>query len=105
VSHLGTDGKLVLDETGNVRHVTMMEKMLALLLAKLANFVPDGGIWMNTQRPEWNDANNALVGKGISVVTAAYLTRFVTFWQTQLAHTSETVCRQRDVGDAVPPIA
>jgi hypothetical protein len=90
VSHLGTDGKLVLDETGNVRHVTMMEKMLALLLAKLANFVPDGGIWMNTQRPEWNDANNALVGKGISVVTAAYLTRFVTFWQTQLAHTSET---------------
>ena len=32
------------------------------LLAKLSNFVPDGGIWMNTQRPEWNDANNALGG-------------------------------------------
>ena len=86
VAHLGTDGKLLLDETGHVQHVTLLEKMLVLLLAKLANFVPDGGIWMNTQRPEWNDANNALVGKGISVVTAAYLTRFVTFWQGQLAH-------------------
>ena len=33
------------------------------------------GIWMNTQRPEWNDANNALVGHGISVVTLGYLRR------------------------------
>ena len=42
----------------------LAEKLLTLLLAKLVNFVPEGGIWMNTQRPEWNDANNALVGKG-----------------------------------------
>jgi len=34
---------------------------------------------MNTQRPEWNDANNALVGKGLSVVTLAYLRRTVAF--------------------------
>jgi hypothetical protein len=40
---------------------------------------------MNTQRPEWNDANNALVGKGISVVTTAYLRRSIAFWQEQLA--------------------
>jgi hypothetical protein len=40
---------------------------------------------MNTQRPEWNDANNALVGKGLSVVTVAYLRRFIAFWQEQLA--------------------
>ena len=33
---------------------------------------------MNTQRPEWNDANNALVGKGLSVVTLAYLRRALT---------------------------
>jgi hypothetical protein len=38
-------------------------------MTKLSNFIPGGGIWMNTQRPEWNDANNALVGNGISVVT------------------------------------
>ena len=84
VSHTGTDGKLLLDAVGNVIHVTMVEKMLVLLLAKLANLVPEGGIWMNTQRPEWNDANNALVGKGLSLVTAAYLRRFIAFWHTQL---------------------
>ncbi|MCK7481714.1 MAG: hypothetical protein M0C28_34500 [Candidatus Moduliflexus flocculans] len=50
-------------------HANLAEKLLTLLLAKLVNFVPEGGIWMNTQRPEWNDANNALVGKGLSVVT------------------------------------
>jgi len=36
---------------------------------------------MNTQRPEWNDANNALVGNGVSVVTLCYLRRFVTFFK------------------------
>ncbi len=36
---------------------------------------------MNTQRPEWNDANNALVGKGLSVVTLCYLRRFIVFWR------------------------
>jgi hypothetical protein len=51
--------------------------LLTLLLAKLVNFVPEGGIWMNTQRPEWNDANNALVGKGLSVVTLCYLRRYI----------------------------
>ncbi len=34
---------------------------------------------MNTQRPEWNDANNALVGKGLSVVTLGYLRRYIAF--------------------------
>jgi hypothetical protein len=41
--------------------------------------VLDGGIWLNTQRPEWNDANNALVGTGVSVVTLAYLRRYLVF--------------------------
>jgi hypothetical protein len=76
---------LLLDPAGEVIHVTMVEKLLVLLLAKLTNLVPEGGIWMNTQRPEWNDANNALVGKGLSVVTAAYLRRFIAFWQQLLA--------------------
>jgi hypothetical protein len=60
-------------------HANLTEKLLTLLLAKLVNFVPEGGIWMNTQRPEWNDANNALVGKGLSIVTLAYLRRTVVF--------------------------
>ncbi len=46
--------------------------------------MPDGGIWMNTQRPEWNDANNALVGRGLSVVTLAYLRRYLAFVRTML---------------------
>ena len=49
------------------------------LLAKLANFIPEAGIWMNTQRPEWNDANNALVGYGVSMVTLCYLRRYLEF--------------------------
>ncbi len=81
---LGTDGRLLRDSSGNMLHATMIEKLLILLLAKLTNLVPEGGIWMNTQRPEWNDANNALAGKGLSVVTTAYLRRFITFWQAQL---------------------
>jgi hypothetical protein len=63
----------------------LLEKILATVLAKLSNFIPEGGIWMNTQRPEWNDANNALVGNGVSVVTLCYLRRFLHFlkkyWQ------------------------
>ncbi|MCP4539758.1 MAG: hypothetical protein GY832_21680 [Chloroflexi bacterium] len=79
VKEIGTDGKLILDVDRRVFHVNLAEKLLILLLAKLSNFVPKGGIWMNTQRPEWNDANNALVGKGLSVVTVCYLRRFIVF--------------------------
>jgi len=47
------------------------------VLARLFNFIPEAGLWMNTQRPEWNDANNALVGPGVSMVTLCYLRRFL----------------------------
>ena len=57
------------------RRVGLGEKLLIPILGKLSHFVKDLGIWMNTQRPEWNDANNALVGHGVSVVTTAYLAR------------------------------
>lgn len=75
---LGADGKLVWRD---MRLVTanFAEKVLVMLLTKLYNFVPDGGIWLNTQRPEWNDANNALVGNGLSMVTLNYLTRSIDF--------------------------
>lgn len=76
---MGSDGKLILNDDGSLFLTTMIDKLMILLLAKLSNFVPDGGIWMNTQRPEWNDANNALVGKGSSVVTLAYVRRYISF--------------------------
>jgi len=82
----GTDGKLAYTMNGRVLHATLTEKLLTLLLAKLVNYVPEGGIWMNTQRPEWNDANNALVGKGLSVVTLCYLRRFIDFFKDLLDH-------------------
>jgi hypothetical protein len=78
--HLGSDGRLVLDEAGKVVHASLAEKIISLLGAKLANLVPGGGIWLNTQRPEWNDANNALAGFGLSMVTVMYLRRFLNFW-------------------------
>jgi hypothetical protein len=88
----GTDGNLVMAGSGEVLQVSLAEKLLTLLLAKLANFVPEGGIWMNTQRPEWNDANNALVGKGLSVVTLCYLRRYIAFCRELFANsTLETV--------------
>jgi hypothetical protein len=40
---------------------------------------------MNTQRPEWNDANNALVGAGASMVTLYYLRRFLVSTRELLA--------------------
>ncbi len=73
----GTDARLRADAAGRIIHVNLTEKLLVLLLVRLTNFIPGGGIWMNTQRPEWNDANNALVGYGVSVVTLGYLRRFL----------------------------
>ncbi|UCE02208.1 MAG: hypothetical protein JSW67_13295 [Candidatus Latescibacterota bacterium] len=84
VRAIGTDGKLVPDRDGSVYHVTLLEKMLVSALCKLSNLVPDAGIWMNTQRPEWNDANNALVGNGISVVTLCSLRRYLLFLKQQV---------------------
>lgn len=88
VKEMGSDGRLIMDSSGQVIHVTLTEKLLVLLLAKLTNLVPEGGIWMNTQRPEWNDANNALVGKGLSVVTLGYLRRTLAFLPGLLEGTS-----------------
>ncbi len=79
VAALGGDGKLVLDAAGEVYQVNLLEKLIVPLLAKLGNLVVDGGIWLNTQRPEWNDANNALVGQGLSMVTLCYMRRYVQF--------------------------
>nr|WP_299174263.1 hypothetical protein [uncultured Allomuricauda sp.] len=78
---IGADGALLQDKSGGIYRVNFMEKILATVLSKLSNFIPEGGIWMNTQRPEWNDANNALVGNGVSMVTLYYLRRFLNFFK------------------------
>lgn len=89
VSIEGSDAKLIHSSDGNIIYCSLAEKLLNLLLAKLVNFVPEGGIWLNTQRPEWNDANNALVGKGLSVVTLGYLRRYIVFVQQLIAESPE----------------
>jgi hypothetical protein len=77
VAEIGADGKLVTLENGSIHRVNLLEKLLVSALARIGNLVPGGGIWMNTQRPEWNDANNALVGYGLSMVTLCYLRRYL----------------------------
>ena len=76
---MGADGKALPGADGAPYHVNLAEKLLVLVLARLFNFIPEAGLWMNTQRPEWNDANNALVGYGVSMVTLYFLRRFLSF--------------------------
>ncbi len=87
--------------------VTFTEKVLITLLTKLSNFIPEAGIWMNTLRPEWNDANNALVGYGASMVTLCYMRRFVQFLtrlyegvDSSYALSREVVVFLRDISSA-----
>ena len=79
LSTYGQDARLVMGIDQQPLLVTFTEKLLITLLTKLSNFIPEAGIWMNTLRPEWNDANNALVGNGASMVTLYYMRRFVAF--------------------------
>ena len=79
VAQLGNDQRLMNAPNGQMLKSSLMEKLLISWLTKLYNFIPEAGIWMNTQRPEWNDANNALVGNGVSMVTLNYMRRFTQF--------------------------
>jgi len=96
VSHYGADGKLVF-VGDSVYHVNLLEKLLVVLLSKLSNYIPKGGIWLNTQRPEWNDANNALVGNGVSMVTLYYLYRYLGFVTDVICDLDEDVLISEDV--------
>ncbi len=77
VDKYGTDYKLLTDENKNIYYAGFAEKLIVPVLSKISNLVIGGGIWMNTQRPEWNDANNAIVGFGLSVVTVCQLKRHI----------------------------
>ena len=76
----GADGKLYFSNDTPLL-VNLAEKLMVSTLTKLYNLIPDAGIWLNTQRPEWNDANNALVGCGCSMVTVYYLHRQLIFYK------------------------
>ncbi|GAA4268793.1 hypothetical protein [Hyunsoonleella aestuarii] len=84
-AEIGVDGALLMDKDNAIIRVNLVEKLLATVLSKVSNFIPEGGIWLNTQRPEWNDANNALVGNGVSMVTLYYLYRFLDFFEKVVA--------------------
>lgn len=94
---IGGDAKMVSSSGGSVLLVSLAEKLLVPALVKLSNLVPGGGIWLNTQRPEWNDANNALAGWGLSMVTVCYLRRYLAFidrvFQSQEIELSAPVAR------------
>ena len=99
VSEIGADGRLIWDKNGSVYYVNLTEKLLATMLSKLSNFIPEGGIWMNTQRPEWNDANNALVGYGVSMVTLYYTRRYQQYLLDLFANTElEEVAISEEIG-------
>jgi len=97
-ARVGGDGKLLHDADGALVRATLLEKLLVPVLSKLGNLVLDGGIWMNTQRPEWNDANNALVGDGLSMVTMAQLRRHLVFLAELFERRADV---EAEVSDAV----
>jgi hypothetical protein len=90
VADVGADGKLVTLKNRATYRVNLLEKLMVAALAKIGNLVPGGGIWMNTQRPEWNDANNALVGYGLSMVTLCYLRRYLRLLEDLLRESPAT---------------
>lgn len=108
-SELGGDGKFVAGPDGDPLLVTLLEKFVVTALAKLSNLVPGGGIWLNTQRPEWNDANNALVGYGLSMVTAFHLRRYVEHLRSLVLDRTEsagpTVPMSAEVADWLDRVA
>ncbi len=93
---VGTDGKL-LQKDGDVYTVNLVEKLLVPLLSKVSNLLVGGGIWMNTQRPEWNDANNAIVGIGLSMVTVYHVQAYITYLKSLLETHQEAVTLSEEV--------
>ena len=89
VKDYGSDAKYVRTKEGSVELSTLCTKICEIIVSKAANLVPDGGIWMNTERPEWNDANNALAGFGLSVVTTASLRLLLNWFIDLLKNSSD----------------
>lgn len=101
---MGSDGKLMLKD-GRVYHVSLLEKLAVPVLAKICNLLPGGGIWMNTQRPEWNDANNAIVGIGLSMVTVYQLYQYLQFLRKTLGNAQGSAEVSAEVADWMEQVA
>jgi hypothetical protein len=102
---LGSDGLTVMGPEGPIR-ANLADKVLVVALSKLSNYIPGAGIWMNTQRPEWNDANNALVGYGVSMVTLYYLRRYLAFCRELFGEaTSGTLEIASEISDLLRDVA
>jgi hypothetical protein len=103
---MGADGKALPGVDGAPYRVNLAEKLLVVALARLFNYIPEAGLWMNTQRPEWNDANNALAGYGVSMVTLCYLRRFLSFCRCLFASAeTSTIEISSEVADAFHRVA
>lgn len=105
VQQMGADGKLAPGADGQPYLANLAEKLLVSVLAKLSNFIPEGGVWLNTQRPEWNDANNALVGHGVSMVTLCYLYRFQQFCRELFSREDQPVELSEEVAELLQAVA
>ncbi|MCB0550060.1 MAG: hypothetical protein KDD19_21005 [Phaeodactylibacter sp.] len=104
VQQVGADGKLVPDGEGQAYLANLTEKLLVSVLSKFSNFIPEGGIWLNTQRPEWNDANNALVGHGVSMVTLYYIFRFQQFCRQLFSREDQPIALSEEVAELLQDI-
>ncbi|MFM7185452.1 MAG: hypothetical protein ACKO4Z_11875 [Planctomycetota bacterium] len=102
---VGGDGATVADGDGLPRLYSLAEKLLVPVLVKLTNLVPGGGIWLNTQRPEWNDANNALAGWGLSVVTVCHLRRHLALLERLFADHGGDLRLTRPAADLLTDVA
>ena len=105
MAELGGDGAAVADPDGMPRLHSLAEKLLVPALVKLTNLVPGGGIWLNTQRPEWNDANNALAGWGLSMVTVCYLRRHLCLLESLFAAHGGDLRLTRPTADLLKAVA
>lgn len=103
VEEFGSDGKLVFSGNEPLK-ANLIEKLLVSFLAKMSNYIPEGGVWLNTQRPEWNDANNALVGNGVSMVTLYYMRRFASFMNQLLGKAEKDFSINKEVADLLEGI-
>lgn len=103
-AELGADGLRLCDAAGLPVLATLGEKLATLLLAKAGSLVPGGGLWLHTQRPEWNDANNALAGNGLSLVSLAHLRGLLALLQDSPAATAPFALT-RATRDAVQALA
>ena len=97
VAKEGHEGRFVRDREGRLHRVPLAEKLLVPALVKLTNLVPEVGLWLTTQRPEWNDANNALVGIGASVVTLAHLSQALDLYATAFEEAQGEVTLSEEV--------